>query len=199
MLPMPLNEDQIARYSRQILVPQIGGRGQEHLLRSSVLCIGDAAPLRTATAYLQGAGVTVRSVTALPTSSGKNTFDLLIAAHPTDEMKAMELESGDLPVMQLESTSAIAWYSRRTRARDCIPCIRECGRRSARALTAQSPTPAVDGAAGAALALDVLMELLGLPGTPSVVAFGHGGSCRRANELDFAGCPHRVGHSTVDD
>jgi len=54
---MPLNEDQIERYSRQIILPEVGGRGQESLLRAS-LWISDAVePLAAAARYLAAAGV----------------------------------------------------------------------------------------------------------------------------------------------
>lgn len=54
---MALSDEQIERYSRQIIVPGIGGRGQERLLRSSALVAGDDAVVRTAALYLAGAGV----------------------------------------------------------------------------------------------------------------------------------------------
>jgi len=37
---MELREDQIERYSRQIILPQLGGEGQEKLLNASILVIG---------------------------------------------------------------------------------------------------------------------------------------------------------------
>lgn len=54
---MPLSDDQIARYSRQIVLPDLGGRGQETLLASSVAIVGTAELGRTAAAYLSAAGV----------------------------------------------------------------------------------------------------------------------------------------------
>lgn len=51
-----LSEAQIERYSRQIILPQLGGRGQETLLRARVLVNGGA--LQTTTLlYLAAAGV----------------------------------------------------------------------------------------------------------------------------------------------
>ncbi len=37
---MKLTEEQIKRYSRHILLPEVGGRGQEKLLNARVLVIG---------------------------------------------------------------------------------------------------------------------------------------------------------------
>ena len=54
---MTLTEAQIDRYSRQIIVPHIGGRGQERLLGARILIAGDARDIEAPLAYLIGAGV----------------------------------------------------------------------------------------------------------------------------------------------
>jgi adenylyltransferase/sulfurtransferase len=54
---MALSDEQIDRYSRQIIVPGIGGRGQERLLAARVLIAGEDDVARTAALYLAGAGV----------------------------------------------------------------------------------------------------------------------------------------------
>jgi len=54
---MTLTDAQIERYSRQIIVPHIGGRGQERLLAARMLLVGDARDIEAPLAYLTGAGV----------------------------------------------------------------------------------------------------------------------------------------------
>ncbi|MFH1542641.1 MAG: molybdopterin-synthase adenylyltransferase MoeB [bacterium] len=54
---MSLSEEQIERYSRQILLPKIGGKGQEKLLAAKVLVIGAGGLGSPVAAYLTGAGV----------------------------------------------------------------------------------------------------------------------------------------------
>lgn len=54
---MTLRSDQLERYSRHILLEEIGGRGQEKLLASRVLIIGVGALGAPAAIYLAAAGV----------------------------------------------------------------------------------------------------------------------------------------------
>lgn len=57
---MPLSDDQVLRYSRQILLPDVGGQGQERLLASGVALTGTGPAQAVAAAYLAAAGCSVR-------------------------------------------------------------------------------------------------------------------------------------------
>ena len=54
---MPLNAAQIERYSRQIVVPRMGGRAQERLFGARLVIAGDAHDVEPALLYLVGSGV----------------------------------------------------------------------------------------------------------------------------------------------
>lgn len=54
---MKLRDDQIERYSRQILLPDFGGKGQEKLLNAKVLIIGAGGLGSPCSLYLAAAGI----------------------------------------------------------------------------------------------------------------------------------------------
>ena len=57
---MSLTEAQVVRYSRQILLAQVGGKGQERLLASGAELVGHGVAQLTAAAYLAASGIGVR-------------------------------------------------------------------------------------------------------------------------------------------
>jgi len=52
-----LTDAQIERYSRQIILPQVGGRGQERLCAATVILSGAASVVEPAATYLAAAGL----------------------------------------------------------------------------------------------------------------------------------------------
>lgn len=55
--PTPLTNDEIARYSRHLILPEVGMAGQQRLKESSVLCIGTGGLGSPLLLYLAAAGV----------------------------------------------------------------------------------------------------------------------------------------------
>jgi molybdopterin-synthase adenylyltransferase len=59
-MSLALTEEQIHRYSRQILLREVGGGGQEKFLSQSVALAGQGASQATAAAYLAASGMGLR-------------------------------------------------------------------------------------------------------------------------------------------
>ncbi len=101
---MALREEQILRYSRQILLREVGGVGQERLLRSGVgLDAGGTAGL-TAAAYLAAAGSPV-SATSRPLDEGAPGF---LAATADVGTPVAEVLSRELPHFNADALGAPA-------------------------------------------------------------------------------------------
>jgi adenylyltransferase/sulfurtransferase len=86
-----LSDEQIERYSRQIILPQVGGKGQEKLLRARVF-VSASGPLQTsALHYLAAAGIGTLGVfsqsqdpllTALTLPQEQNPFHIFTRLNP---------------------------------------------------------------------------------------------------------------------
>ena len=95
-----LDDDAIARYARQIVIPGVGAAGQQKLLASTVLVAGDPRGRDQAALYLRAAGV---RVVLWPGPAG-SAIDLAIVAdtHALDESARREL---------LELGKPVCWYT----------------------------------------------------------------------------------------
>ena len=91
-----LDDEAIARYARQIVIPGIGAAGQEKLVAATVLVVGHRLGVRQASLYLRAAGVRV-------VDSANERFDVAIAACPSS------LDAG-LRRMLEESDRPVCWY-----------------------------------------------------------------------------------------
>lgn len=78
---VPFTETQVQRYSRHLILPEIGGRGQRKLLNAKVLCIG-AGGLGSPTAmYLGAAGVGTLGIVDFDTVDLTNLHRQILHGH----------------------------------------------------------------------------------------------------------------------
>jgi hypothetical protein len=93
---MALSDPQIDRYSRQIIVSEIGGRGQQRLLAARLLIAAEPSDLQPLLSYLIGAGVGTIFVHA---ASGSPLPDRTIA-----EMHDLNSDVTVAPVQDLSAS-----------------------------------------------------------------------------------------------
>ncbi len=77
-----LADEQIERYSRQIILPQVGGKGQEKLLQARVLVNGTGPMQRVALLYLAAVGIGTSGVLADDASSATLLLQCLQKLNP---------------------------------------------------------------------------------------------------------------------
>jgi hypothetical protein len=108
---MTLTDAQIERYSRQIIVPHIGGRGQERLLAARMLLVGDARDIDAPLAYLAGAGVGKIIVGAEDSQSGVDLALMIVgseAARRVAEELATRRDMRALVIARIDAPGKIA-------------------------------------------------------------------------------------------
>jgi adenylyltransferase/sulfurtransferase len=180
---MDLTDAQIDRFSRQIVLPQIGGTGQKRLLASSVAIAGDSALTETVALYLAGAGI---GRIALFGATAAALRGELLALHPDAQVSAAHgslaeceadlLVACDLPLAALDAATAngrpvIAGGAASDRGWLVIAVTPEiCGSCAARAAGGRDAavgglTPAA-GVIGSLMSLGALKARLGL-GAPT--------------------------------
>ncbi len=84
-LRLPFSEDSIRRYSRQILLREVGGAGQKRLAAATVAVAGEGAAVKVCALYLAAAGVgTLLSHADLTRARAVNPELRVAAAGPPD-------------------------------------------------------------------------------------------------------------------
>ena len=110
---MGLSEEQIQRYSRHILLPEVGGAGQERLLASSVLIAyseDEESAALTALAYLAAAGVGRIGWCPLDESDGlkqKSPLSALFGGSPGGGLKRLNPDTKLVPVRPGEGAEEV--------------------------------------------------------------------------------------------
>jgi molybdopterin/thiamine biosynthesis adenylyltransferase len=105
---MELTEEQIHRYSRHILLPEVGGTGQKTLLESSVLVIGAGGLGSPVALYLAAAGVGHIGLVDMDHVDLSNLQRQII--HRTADVGRLKTESAREKVLQLNPDVRVTTY-----------------------------------------------------------------------------------------
>ena len=120
---MPLTEKQIERYSRHIILEQVGGTGQEKLLASRVLIIGAGGLGSPAALYLAAAGI--GTIGLLDGDEVDITNLQRQIAHRTSDIGRRKVESAAETLKAINPDVAIRTYDVWARADNIRDIIRE--------------------------------------------------------------------------
>src|SRR5580658_2874043 len=110
-LPASLTDAQRERYSRHILLPEVGEAGQAKLLRSKVLLLGAGRLGSPAALYLAAAGVGTLGIVDLDTVDASNLQRQII--HATSRVGTPKVESAAKTIAELNPDVKVVGYRER--------------------------------------------------------------------------------------
>jgi len=126
---MTLADAQIDRYARQIILPEVGGRGQARLLDARVVIVGEGLPAETAATLLGRAGIGALALVDGPATLPDLSPDCRVTRHDrhetierdvTVDLRGTAATSGPVVIGALaESTVDVATLA----GRPCAACL----------------------------------------------------------------------------
>jgi molybdopterin/thiamine biosynthesis adenylyltransferase len=118
-----LTEQQIERYSRHIILEQVGGTGQEKLLSSRVLIVGAGGLGAPAALYLAAAGVGTIGIIDNDRVDLTNLQRQVI--HHTGDVGAEKVDSAKAKIQAINPDVAVQTYQTRATAENISEVIRQ--------------------------------------------------------------------------
>jgi adenylyltransferase/sulfurtransferase len=116
-------EEQIKRYARHIILPEVGGKGQEKLLNSKVLVIGAGGLGSPAILYLAAAGVGTIGIVDFDVVDFSNLQRQVI--HNTERVGTPKVESARKTVEMLNPDVKVITYNTRISKENIMDIIKD--------------------------------------------------------------------------
>ncbi|MDP8957728.1 MAG: molybdopterin-synthase adenylyltransferase MoeB [Actinomycetota bacterium] len=122
-IPQSLSNDQRARYSRHLLIPEVGEQGQEKLLSSRVLLIGAGGLGSPAALYLAAAGVGTLGIVDFDVVDATNLQRQVL--HNLDRVGQPKVESARETLNALNPDVKVEPYDQRLSADNILEVMAE--------------------------------------------------------------------------
>lgn len=116
--PERLQAAEMARYARQVVLPQVGERGQLRLLNARVLCVGAGGLGSPAAMYLAAAGVGTLGIVDNDVADTSNLQRQIL--HTEDAIGVPKVESARQTLSRLNSQIEIVTYQARLTAENVM-------------------------------------------------------------------------------
>jgi molybdopterin/thiamine biosynthesis adenylyltransferase/rhodanese-related sulfurtransferase len=110
-LPAQLTPEQLDRYSRHILLPEVGERGQEKLLKGRVLLLGAGGLGAPASLYLAAAGVGTIGLVDADTVDASNLQRQIV--HATSRLGMAKVDSAEKALTDLNPDVKVVKFQER--------------------------------------------------------------------------------------
>ena len=118
---MNFSEDQITRYSRHILLPEVGGKGQAKLARARILIVGAGGLGSPAALYLAAAGIGTIGLIDNDRVDLSNLQRQIL--HHTPDVGRSKVQSAKEKIHALNSDVTVETYDERLTAQNALKLI----------------------------------------------------------------------------
>ncbi len=120
---LDFTEEQLERYSRHIILPEVGGKGQKKLLKAKVFCLGAGGLGSPALMYLAAAGVGCIGIADGDRVELSNLQRQII--HSTRDIDVQKAESARKTIEALNPDVKVVTYNERLTADNIREIIRD--------------------------------------------------------------------------
>jgi len=120
---MNLTNQQISRYSRHLIMPEVGVEGQEKLAASSVLCIGAGGLGSPLALYLGAAGVGRLGIVDFDVVDFSNLQRQII--HTESKVGKLKVESAKERIREINSDVKVETYNLRLTSENALDIVKE--------------------------------------------------------------------------
>lgn len=120
---MGLTNEQVKRYSRHLIMPEVGVEGQEKLVNSSVLCIGAGGLGSPLALYLAAAGVGHLGILDFDVVDFSNLQRQII--HSEETIGELKVESAKKALLKLNSDIKITTYNEMLTSDNAMEIIKD--------------------------------------------------------------------------
>src|SRR6185369_12240255 len=119
---MELNNDEIRRYSRHLILPEVGLAGQKKIRSASVLCIGAGGLGSPIAIYLAAAGIGKLGILDFDTVDFSNLQRQII--HGTEDVGRPKIESASETIARINPNVEVVTYNTRISSENALDLIR---------------------------------------------------------------------------
>src|ERR1035437_7794881 len=118
---MQLNNDEIRRYSRHLILPEVGLSGQKKIKATSVLCIGAGGLGSPIAMYLAAAGIGKIGIVDFDTVDFSNLQRQII--HGTEDVNRPKAESARDTLKSINPTCNVVLHKTRLTSENALEII----------------------------------------------------------------------------
>ncbi len=120
---MPLTQDQINRYSRHLLLPEVGVEGQEKICQAKVLCIGTGGLGSPIGLYLAAAGVGTLGLIDFDVVDFSNLQRQIV--HGESTVGRLKVDSAKERIQDMNSSVEVVTYNERLTSQNALDILRD--------------------------------------------------------------------------